>query len=444
MHEHLGLEISSQPPNGLATPPATQAAAASGSNSSSRPPASTRQFTAATQNSSTPAGPSRTQAPQQHAQQSAPASNSAALNAAPDASRVPPAHPAIVQPVVAQQQPVQAPADEIAALRARIAELEGGNAHGNHPPARVPTPHQAMVADPTAVDRIRANLAGAKEEPKRPSLPALRPGHKVSALSLPIPTKVEDAFKHYRYIPYTALTHAARSRAFLRGEDSSFVFTQDGLTARGLDRSNELFITTVDWIAAAKAAEERTAHHWGDERASALVSHHLVVLDIGRTHGWSVAMQYDVQQRELAHANHEHNLAGLDVAALTLANNKISAAASHPAPSSPNKRSAPSEFPSSPRKKSHTFASNHCFRCGASGHLPADCSADTTSAGKPVAALASNARSKHALANSSGKHYCFNWANKSNCSFNSDCRNIHACSLCGDSSHGAGNCKARA
>jgi hypothetical protein len=85
---------------------------------------------------------------------------------------------------MAQQQPVQAPADEIAALRARIAELEGGNAHGNHPPARVPTPHQAMVADPTAVDRIRANLAGAKEEPKRPSLPALRPGHKVSALSL--------------------------------------------------------------------------------------------------------------------------------------------------------------------------------------------------------------------------------------------------------------------
>ncbi|KAG2061035.1 hypothetical protein BDR06DRAFT_947534 [Suillus hirtellus] len=241
-----------------------------------------------------------------------------------------------------------------------------------------------------------------------------------------------------------ALMHAARSKAFLRGEDSSFVFTQDGLTAKGLDRSNELSIVTVDWIAAAKAAEERTAHHWGEERAAALISHHLVVLDIGWTHGWSVAMHYDVQQRELAHANHEHNLAGLDVAALTLANNKISIVVSQPAPISPNKRAAPNEFPSSPRKKSHTFASSHCFRCGASGHLPADCSADTTLAGKPVAAIASNARSKHALANASGKHYCFNWANGSNCSFNSNCRNIHACSLCGDSSHGAGNCKVRA
>jgi hypothetical protein len=107
----------------------------------------------------------------------------AALNAAPNASRVPPVHPAVAQPLVAQQQPVQAPADKIAVLRARIAELEGSNAHGNHPPARVPAPHQPMVAD-TAVDRIQANLAGAKEEPKRPSLPALCPGHKVSALSL--------------------------------------------------------------------------------------------------------------------------------------------------------------------------------------------------------------------------------------------------------------------
>ncbi|KAG2157805.1 uncharacterized protein EDB93DRAFT_1101113 [Suillus bovinus] len=100
-----------------------------------------------------------------------------------------------------------------------------------------------------------------------------------------IPLKVEEAFKQYRYVPYTALTHAARSKAFLRGEDSAFIFTQDGLAAKGLDRANELLIVTVDWIAAAKAAEDRTLHYWGEARASALVSHHLVVLDIGRTHG---------------------------------------------------------------------------------------------------------------------------------------------------------------
>ncbi|KAG1842902.1 hypothetical protein C8R48DRAFT_35382 [Suillus tomentosus] len=260
-----------------------------------------------------------------------------------------------------------------------------------------------------------------------------------------VPPKVEEAFKAYCYIPYTALTHAARSKAHLRGEDSSFVFTSDGLTAKGLDRSNELSISTVDWIAAAKTAEERTAHYWGADRESALVSHHLVVLDIGRTHGWLVAMHYDVQQRELAHANHEHNLAGLDVAALTIANNKVaSAALQSPHPTLSNKRSAPSDFPTSPRKKSHTVNSSHCFRCGAPGHLPADCTADTTAAGKPVASLATGARSKHALAASNGKHFCFNWASNSNCSFGSGCKNAHSCSLCGDTSHGAGSCKSRA
>lgn len=84
----------------------------------------------------------------------------------------------------AQNPPPAQPADEIAALRARIAELECGSAHGNQLLARATVPHQALVADPTAVNRIRANLASAKDEPKKLTLPALQPGHKVSALSL--------------------------------------------------------------------------------------------------------------------------------------------------------------------------------------------------------------------------------------------------------------------
>ncbi|KAG1898425.1 uncharacterized protein F5891DRAFT_899467, partial [Suillus fuscotomentosus] len=142
-----------------------------------------------------------------------------------------------------------------------------------------------------------------------------------------IPPKVEDTFKLYCYVPYTTLTHATHSKAFLHGEDSSFVFTSDGLTAKGLDCSNELFISTVNWIAAAKAVEERTSHYWGSERGAALVLHHLV-----------------------------------------------------------------------------------CFHCGMSGHLPADCTSETTTAGKPIAALATGTRSKHALASPSRKHFCFNWA----------------------------------
>ncbi|KAG2158742.1 uncharacterized protein EDB93DRAFT_1100370 [Suillus bovinus] len=183
----------------------------------------------------------------------------------------------------AQNPPPAQPADEIAALRARIAELECGSAHGNQLLARATVPHQALVADPTAVNRIRANLASAKDEPKKLTLPALQPGHKVYAVFIclapallecpvtlfasdPIPTKVEEAFKLYHYVLYTALTH-------------------DGLTAKGLDRSSELSIVTVDWVGAAKAAKERTLHYWGADRASALMSHHLVVLDIGQMHG---------------------------------------------------------------------------------------------------------------------------------------------------------------
>lgn len=41
------------------------------------------------------------------------------------------------------------------------------------------------------------------------------------------------------------------------GGDLSFIFTQDRLTAKGLDPLNELSIVTVDWVAAAKAAEEK-------------------------------------------------------------------------------------------------------------------------------------------------------------------------------------------
>ncbi|KAG2156873.1 uncharacterized protein EDB93DRAFT_1101289 [Suillus bovinus] len=170
-----------------------------------------------------------------------------------------PRQPAADPLLQAQGHPPAQPVDEIAALRARIAELERGNAHGTHTSARAPTPQQALISDPAAIDCIRAGLASTKEDSKRLTLPALQPGHKVSALNLPVLSKVEEAFKQYQYVPYTMLTHTAQSKANLRGEDSSY-------------------------IGAAKAAEEKTLHYWGEDRASTLASHHLVVLDIGRTY----------------------------------------------------------------------------------------------------------------------------------------------------------------
>ncbi|KAG2128360.1 uncharacterized protein EDB93DRAFT_1268396 [Suillus bovinus] len=308
MYQHLGIELNEGAPNAPITPPSTQVASASGSNSIAQPSSSTTPSLPSSRAAAAPRPPAQAGPPQLPASQIAqhPASQHAhpsAVHATQPAAPIPApqvaqpiaappaaAPPAAAPPVAAPPAAAPAPADKIAALRARIAELERGDAHGIHIPARAPAPQQALVANPADVDRIQANLAGTKDEPKRLVLPALQPGHKVSALSLhksvstvvriAIPLKVEEAFKQYRYVPYTALTHAARSKAFLRGEDSAFIFTQDRLAAKGLDRANELLIVTVDWIAAAKAAEDRTLHYWGEARASALVSHHLVVLDI--------------------------------------------------------------------------------------------------------------------------------------------------------------------
>lgn len=266
MYQHLGIKLNEGIPSPPITPPSTQNAAASGSGSNAHSSSSARPAPSSTRATTAPRPPAQTGPAQSSASQSTHQSipqqthSSAARVAQPTAPNSAPlvAQPTAVPPAPAQPQAIPAPADEIAALRARIAELERGNARGNQFPARAPAPQQALVADPAEVDRICANLAGVEDEPKWLVLPALQPGHKFSALSLPLPLKVEEAFKSYRYVPYTALTHAARSKAFLRGEDSSFVLRQDGLTARGLDRANELSIVMVDWIAAAKAAEDRT------------------------------------------------------------------------------------------------------------------------------------------------------------------------------------------
>lgn len=201
MHEHLGLYLpvsANSPP----TPPATQSSGPSAGSSSSIPSSAThRTASSSGVESSRPSSQSGTvvpqHAPQQHPAQTAvpnaPIQQGIQRNAQQHAAQ-PPA-PAT------QGQPALAPADEIAALQARIAELERGNAHGNHTPARAAPPHQALVADPAAIDRVQANLAAAKDEPKKPSLPALRPGHKVSALSL------RKSSAHFLVYHWVALPH---------------------------------------------------------------------------------------------------------------------------------------------------------------------------------------------------------------------------------------------
>ena len=185
-------------------------------------------------------------------------------------------------------------------------------------------------------------------------------------------------------MPYTALTLPARQRA-ARGEEDFVINAQGGITAKGLDWCSERHIDVFDWLASAKAAEDRTCRYHGDDHADALAAHHNIVQSLTRTHGWPIAVEYDIQQRELVADNPAHDFRTLDTAALTIIATCVALASCVNHPTSPLKHSASSERPSAlPRKKSRTY----CFRCGLPGHLPSDCKNESTTAGKPSAALA--------------------------------------------------------
>jgi hypothetical protein len=108
-----------------------------------------------------------------------------------------------------------------------------------------------------------------------------------------IPQKVEEAFHHFQYVPYTALTTAANLRAAC-GEEDFTINAQGGLTAKGLDWRNERSISIVDWYAAATAAEGCIQEHFGEMRATLLAAHHTLVMDLRHSHNWEIAMDYDI------------------------------------------------------------------------------------------------------------------------------------------------------
>ena len=251
-----------------------------------------------------------------------------------------------------------------------------------------------------------------------------------------IPPKVDEAFKNFRYVPYSSLTSAARTKA-ARGEKDIVFNAQGGLTIKALDRRNEKLISAVDWHAAAHAAEERICFYHGVIHAEAFIAHHKLVMDLGHSHSWEIAMEYDVQQREVVALNPSHDLGSLDMAMLTLVATRPVVHHVNLVPS-PTKRSSPSDGPAqTPRKRQ----CSHCFRCGGSRHFPADCKSEQTVSGKPTATLVPNAKSKHAMLAPNGKQFCFGWAWNSSCTFGDACSNFHGCSICGETNHGAGSCR---
>ncbi|KAF8173444.1 hypothetical protein BJ912DRAFT_83878 [Pholiota molesta] len=179
-----------------------------------------------------------------------------------------------------------------------------------------------------------------KDSPRKVVLPDIVPGFKANALDSVIPPRVDQAFAAFHYVPYTALSRSARSKA-LSG-DAEVVITNGTLVAKGLDKSGEASISILEWIDAAAIAVRRTRVFHGDARAHALEEHHKVVSQLGATYGWPVAVQYDIQQRGASASVHTHDLSTLDEKALTLAIGKVTIAAANAASATVSHQPGPS------------------------------------------------------------------------------------------------------
>ncbi|KAF8199471.1 hypothetical protein BJ912DRAFT_921890 [Pholiota molesta] len=118
-----------------------------------------------------------------------------------------------------------------------------------------------LVPDESAPgqETIAALELPAVKEPARRVLPAIVPGHKANALDNAIPPRVDQAFAAFQYVPYTALSRPARAKA-LNG-DAEVVIANGSLIAKGLDKSGETSITTLEWLEAAAIAVRRTRYH---------------------------------------------------------------------------------------------------------------------------------------------------------------------------------------
>jgi len=106
----------------------------------------------------------------------------------------------------------------------------------------------------------------------------------------------------------------------------------------------------ADWLGAAAAAEERTHFHHGIAHTDALIAHHEIVKGLAwLPNRWAVAIEYDIQQREMVLRNPSHDLCILDVNGLALITLSImllqNSHSAHHVPSSgiPHKRMASSD-----------------------------------------------------------------------------------------------------
>jgi hypothetical protein len=77
-------------------------------------------------------------------------------------------------------------------------------------------------------------------------------------------------FTTFQYVPYTVLSRPARAKA-LNG-DAEVVIANGSLIAKGLNKSGETSITTLEWLKAAAIAVHCTYYHHGDACTKAALS----------------------------------------------------------------------------------------------------------------------------------------------------------------------------
>lgn len=249
---------------------------------------------------------------------------------------------------------------------------------------------------------------------------------------------MDEALKQYKYTPYTGFSAAARLKA--QRSDEEMVLNPSGSwSVKTTPRTDEHCITPIEWRAAARVVEDRMCAHHGEEREKMFRMHHLVVDGLAWSYGWDLAVEYDISQRELAAADWEHNLETLDQTALIrLALQAASIKVNTPAPATPSRKRSTLSGDSGTVSAKH-IASGHCFRCGGTGHIPADCVASSTSAGRNPTPILQNGRNKNTLVATHGKQYCFTFA-RGACNAGGSCTNYHGCSICGETAHGAASC----
>ena len=243
-------------------------------------------------------------------------------------------------------------------------------------------------------------------------------------------------------------TKVARTKA--AQSDDSVVFGADGslrlaMPDRKLDRS----LPVEEFASIATAVVAATRKYHGDDRADRLHAHHNCVQRIMARYSWEVAREYDIRERESAAADPRHDLSvcNTELLAAIVTEMQFQAALATPAPLPPGlvpaKCARDTQFVSTLARKKSVAPPQLCFRCGVTGHLPAACTSSTTTAGRPVAPIATGARSGNALLAPDGRQFCFNFAKMSLCTHGDSCRNAHACSLCADDAHGAAACPRR-